>query len=68
MGDGIRGQFGNDQRGGLPPLAVPGPAPVGELLFGEQAGEAGAPGGGAELLAEVSPECCDFGGGRGDIR
>lgn len=38
--DGIRGEFGNEQRGGVRGLVVVVPAPVGELLHGEPTGQA----------------------------
>lgn len=51
--DGIRGEFGNEQRGGVRGLVVVVPAPVGELLHGEPTGQARPAPGGAEALTEA---------------
>lgn len=51
--NGIRGEFGNEQRGGVRGLVRVIPAPVGELLHSEKPGEARTAPGGAEALTEA---------------
>lgn len=59
--DGVRGEFGDDQDGGVVRLGAVRVAPLGELVRGEQPGEAGTTSSRGETLRERAYE----GGGLG---
>lgn len=52
MEDGVRGEFGDDEDGGVVRLGAVRVSPLGELLRGEQPGEARTASGGGEALRE----------------